>query len=174
VIATIGYLLCALGTPCIYYGTERGFDGQGSDNDIREAMFEQGSPGVNLLNTSCRIYAEIAKIAATMRAQAPLRFGRMYFHQISADGVGFGYPYGTDYTLAFSRLLYGEEVLVAYNVSGSARTDRVVVDRSLHAAGDTMSFLYGAPGSVSVDETPDKTTSFVRLDLRPHQFVILS
>ena len=31
IIGAIGYLLCALGTPCIYYGTEQGFQGKGSD-----------------------------------------------------------------------------------------------------------------------------------------------
>jgi len=86
VIAAIGYLLCALGTPCIYYGTEQGFQGSGGDNQMREAMFDTSSPGRNLLNTDCTIYREIAKIAQVMRSQAPLRFGRMYFRQISGDG----------------------------------------------------------------------------------------
>jgi glycosidase len=94
VIAAIGYLLCALGTPCIYYGTEQGFEGHGDDNSMREAMFDLATPGVNLLNGSCRIYQEIAKIAQVMRDQEPLRFGRMYFREISGDGVTFGLPYG--------------------------------------------------------------------------------
>jgi glycosidase len=86
VIAAIGYLLCALGTPCIYYGTEQGFQGSGGDNQMREAMFDTSSPGRNLLNTDRTISREIAKIAQVMRSQAPLRFGRMYFRQISGDG----------------------------------------------------------------------------------------
>ncbi|HEY3593650.1 MAG TPA: hypothetical protein VGL13_07245 [Polyangiaceae bacterium] len=40
-----------------------------------------------------------------MRANAPLRFGRMYFREISGDGQSFRLPLGTAYTLAFSRLL---------------------------------------------------------------------
>ncbi|MBV9850203.1 MAG: alpha-amylase, partial [Armatimonadetes bacterium] len=41
VIAGVGYLLGALGTPCVYYGTEQGFSGQGDgDMFIREAMFD--------------------------------------------------------------------------------------------------------------------------------------
>src|SRR5207249_5647548 len=83
VIAAIGYLLCALGTPCIYYGMEQGFEGHGSDNAIREAMFDTSTPVVNLLNTGCRIYKEIAKIAGVTQATVPLRYGRMYFRQIS-------------------------------------------------------------------------------------------
>jgi glycosidase len=172
VIAAIGYLLCSLGTACIFYGTEQGFEGHGGDDQMREAMFDTASSGFNLLNTDCRIYQEIARIAAVMRAKQPLRFGRMYFRQISGDGVHFGYPFGTTYTLAFSRLLYGQETLVAYNVSSSPRTDRVVVDASIHQQGDTMTFLYGDNGNVEVDQAPDGTR-FVQLNLAGHQFVIL-
>ena len=172
VIAAVGYLLCALGTPCIYYGTEQGFSGAGGDNQMREACFDAATPGLNLLNPDCVIYREIAEIAAVMRASQPLRFGRMYFREISGDGIGFGLPYGSDYTLAFSRILYGREVLVAYNVSAQPRSDRVVVDASLHAAGDRLRFLYGRTGDVPVDSAPGGQ-AFVRLDLAGHQFVIL-
>jgi len=172
VIASVGYLLCALGTPCIYYGTEQGFQGQGEDLAIREAMFDRDRPGVDLLNTDCRIYGQIASIASVMRNEPALRFGRMYFRQISGDGVHFGYPYGSEYTLAFSRLLYGEEVLVAYNVSASPRQDCVVVDSALHKAQAPLRFLYGGTGDVRVDAAPDGTL-FTRLALEGHQFAIL-
>jgi glycosidase len=173
VIAAIGYLLCALGTACIYYGTEQGFSGHGGDNQMREAMFDKATPGRNLMNTDCKIYKEIAKIAEVMRANEPLRFGRMYFRQISGNGVDFGFPFGTTYTLAFSRILYPEEVLAAYNVSGSARSDSVVVDASLHADGSTMRFLYGGTGMVPVRTAPNGTR-FVKLDLKAREFVILA
>jgi len=136
-------------------------------------MFDAAPGGGNTLNPDCRIYREIAKIATVMRTTAPLRFGRMYFRPISTDGVHFGLPYGFDYTLAFSRLLRREEVLVAYNVSATARSDAVVVDASLHRKGDKMSFLYGGPDDVEVESTPDGLTRFVRLDLSPHQFAIV-
>jgi glycosidase len=97
IIGGIGYLLCALGTPCIYYGTEQGFEGSGGDNEIREAMFDKNSQQ-SLLNTECNIYKEIAKIAGIMRTREPLRFGRMYFRQISGDGLHFGFPFGNAYT----------------------------------------------------------------------------
>jgi len=172
IIGAIGYLLCALGTPCIYYGTEQGLNGTGGDNDVREAMFDQAMPGRSLLNPECVIYQEIAKIAAVMRTTPALRFGRMYFRQISGDGVHFGLPYGTEYTLAFSRIVYGTEVLVAYNVSDQPRNDFIIVDASLHEAGDIMSLLFGGSGNVTVQQPPDGTT-LVQLQLAPQQFVIL-
>jgi alpha-amylase len=173
VIAAIGYLLCALGTPCIYYGTEQGFQGRGGDNQMREAMFDTSIPDRNLLNTDCVIYQEIAKIAQVMRSQAPLRFGRMYFRQISGDGQHFGFPFGTDYTLAFSRLLYPTEILIAYNVSSAARADYIAVDSSYHAAEDRLTYLYGGAGSVPVAIAADGT-HYVQLHLNGRQFCILA
>jgi glycosidase len=148
VIAAIGYLLCSLGTTCIYYGTEQGFSGHGGDNQMREAMFDKATPGRNLLNTDCTIYKEIGKIAQVVRTNEPLRFGRMYFRQISGDHEHFGFPFGSTYTLAFSRILFPDEVLVAYNVSQSTRHDSVIVDSIVHPNGSTMNFLYGDMGAV--------------------------
>ena len=139
---------------------------------MREAMFDKGSPGRNLLNPDCRIYREISKIAEVMRSTEPLRFGRMYFRPISGDGVHFGLPFGNSYTLAFSRILYGREVLVAYNVSTNPRNDAIVIDSSIHADGDKLRFLYGKTGNVSASTAADGTR-FIRLPLAPHQFVIL-
>lgn len=173
VIGAIGYLLCALGTACIYYGTEQGFSGQGGDNQIREAMFDKATSDKNCLNTNCTIYQAISAIASVARANEPLRFGRMYFRQISGDGVTFGFPYGTTYTLAFSRLLYGREILVAYNVSSDPRTDCVVVDADLHKPSENLTYLYPpGKGAVTVEQAPNGSV-FVRLNLDGHQFAIL-
>jgi len=172
VIAAIGFLLCSLGTPCIYYGTEQGFEGKGEDNDIREAMFDMNDMSRNLLNTGCTIYKEISKIADVMRTTSPLRFGRMYYRQISENDIDFGFPFGNTYTLAFSRIVYGREVLVAYNVSDSNRSDHVIIDVSYHKDGDSLHFLYGKAGDIPVHKAPDGSLN-VQLDLNPHQFVIL-
>jgi len=172
VIAAIGYILCALGTPCIYYGTEQGFEGKGGDNQIREAMYDKDKPGVNLLNPDCHIYKEIAKIASIVRSNEALRFGRMYFREISGDGQHFGFPYGNSYTLAFSRMLYHKEVLVAYNVSQQPRNDCVIVDASHHNPGDKMSFRYGKSGKVEIKKAPNGAL-YLQLELAPMQFCIL-
>jgi alpha-amylase len=95
IIAGIGYLLCALGTPCIYYGTEQGFSGNGNDDAfIREAMFDLDDPQKNFMNQDCRIYKEISKIAKEFSDLPPIRFGRMYFREISGNGNDFGLPQG--------------------------------------------------------------------------------
>ena len=137
---------------------------------MREAMFDKTNK-MSLLNTESAIYQEIAKIAGVMRANEPLRFGRMYYREISVGGGSFGMPYGSEYTLAFSRMLYGSEVLVAYNVSGVKRTDSVIVDATLHAKGSTMTYLYGGKGTVEVQEASG--ARFVTLPLAGYQFVVL-
>lgn len=82
-------------------------------------------------------------------------------------------PFKTTYTLAFSRLLYGREALVAYNVSAAARTDCVVVDASLHRQGDNLTYLYpGNKAPATVEKAP-VGTHFVRLNLGGHEFAIL-
>lgn len=172
VIGAIGFLICALGTPCVYYGTEQGFSGHGGDVQMREGMFDSSAGGQDTLNPDCLIYQGISQIASVMRSEEELRFGRMYYRQISGDHTGFGLPFGSDYTLAFSRMLYGSEVLVAYNVSSSGRSDSVVVDADLHAPGSTMTYLYGGSGTVPVMSAPDGTR-LVTLNLAPHEFVIL-
>jgi alpha-amylase len=172
VIGAIGFLLCALGTPCIYYGTEQGLSGSGGDNQMREALFDKAPGGKSLLNSECRIYREIGKIAEIMRRQEPLRFGRMYYRQIADESLSFGWPFGSIYTLAFSRLLYAQEILIAYNVSGEARHDRVIVDATLHPDPSQMTYLYGKSGGLAVQTAPSGAR-FVQLDLDPHQFVIL-
>jgi len=97
----------------------------------------------------------------------------MYFRQISENGRDFGLPQGHPCTLAFSRILAYQEVLVAYNTSPTeSRTDYVIVDNTLHQKGGMMKFLYGKEGCVTVQSHPDSSL-FVQLELAPMQFVIL-
>jgi glycosidase len=175
VIGGVGFLLCALGTTCLYYGTEQGFSGEG-DNDcfIREPLFDLNDTSANFLNPDCRIYKQIATIAAVVRSSAALRFGRMYFRQISGNLVDFGLPMGNPCTLAFSRILAGEEVLVVYNTSTTeTRSDGIVVDSHLQRDKGSLTFLYGGDGRVPLQLAPDQQTRYVQLTLKPMQFVIL-
>jgi hypothetical protein len=59
---------------------------------------------------------------------------------------------------------HDHEVLVAYNVSDQSRSDSVFVDAVLHKLGETMHFLYGKSGGVTVQATPDGVR-YVQLDL---------
>jgi hypothetical protein len=150
VIAGLGYLICALGTPRICFGTKQGLSGEGpSEGCVREALFDLDDPGRDFLNKDRRMYREVARIAQVNKDLPALRFGRMYFREVSADGLSFGLPQSHPCALALSRVLGNDEVLVAYNTSTTeTRKACVIVDAD--------------------------AARFVRLELAPTQFVVLT
>jgi len=178
VVAALGYMICALGTACVYYGTEQGLAGEGpGDEFIREPLFDLDDPKRDFLDRDGRIYKEVSKIAAVHRKLPALRFGRMYFRDVSGNGRDFGLPQAHPCTLAFSRVLAHDEVLVAYNTSVSEkRSDCVMVDAGLHPAGSRMNYVYGGRGEALVQRHPDpgNGSAFIRLHLDPMQFVVLA
>ena len=140
------------GIPCLYYGTEQGLTGAGTDAAVREALW--GGPG---FDRSCPFYKEIAKIAALRAMEPALRYGRLYFRQLSGDGSDFGFSKWSPGVLAFSRILNDREIVVAANfVKDGSQALHVVVDNVLNPAGRMLKTLYsnkiGArpPGAVDV------------------------
>jgi glycosidase len=176
IVAGMGFLLRALGTPCIYYGTEQGFGGCGDgDWAIREAMFNREDSITNALNRNNRIYQEIAKLAKIRKEYSALKFGRMYMRESSPDGKVFSLPVSHDCMLAFSRILYDEEMLIVYNDSlTSIDEEYIVIDRHLNPEGTAFRFCYGETGDVHVLRNEDGSRHFIRVTLKPAQFVILT
>jgi glycosidase len=176
IIAGIGFLLCALGTPCIYYGTEQGFQGAGDgDWNVREAMFSLENSEINSLNKDNPIYKQIAILATIRKNRAVLKFGRMYMRESSHDGKIFQMPITHDCLLAFSRILYDEEMLVVYNDSLINEDEEYIgVDSHLNPEGTVFTFWYGDKGKVHVLKNEDGSRHFVKLRLKPGQFVILN
>jgi glycosidase len=157
-----------LGIPCIYYGTEQGFDGDGGDDRaLREAMFggdfgSLESSGRHFFNEENWIYKGIAAILR-LRAQRPaLRRGRQYLRPISGNGIHFGYPevWGDRMRsiVAWSRLYASEpELLLAINTDSDHWQEAwVTVDDSLHHDGDLMQRIlaFAPPGSGDVHSEP--------------------
>lgn len=176
IIAGIGFLLCSLGTPCIYYGTEQGLQGAGEgDWFVRESMFSLDNTTDNLLDNENPIYIEIGKLANIRKESAVLKFGRMYMREFSHDGKAFHLPVTHDCLLAFSRILYDEEMIIAYNDSLAVEDEEyIAVDRYLNPEGAVFRYCYGGHGKVHVLKNEDGTRHFIKLRLSPGQFVILS
>jgi glycosidase len=174
----IGYLLTTQGVPCLYYGTEQGFDGGGLDDAyVRECMFGGnwggfGSAGHHCFDPQHEIYRAIAAIAAVRRQQPALRYGRLYFRDISGNGTDFGPPQSGNCTLAYSRILDTQELLVALNLSDSARYDCITVDRNLNAPGRMLQDLLEPARRGIVRQAPDGR-AYVRLELPAHSMAIL-
>ncbi len=158
----IGVQLTTLGTPCIYYGTEQAFDGDEANGDpqndpgfedryIREAMFgpEFGAfrtSGAHFFDAQHPAYQRIAAIARIRNLDntvgLALRRGRQYPRQTSFFGLPYA-VYGPGELVAWSRILFQQEVLVALNTNGAgARGAEVTVDASLHTPGSSMTVLY--------------------------------
>jgi alpha-amylase len=176
IIAGIGFLLCALGTPCIYYGTEQGFQGEGNgDWSVRESMFSLEDTITSGLNKENIIYREISRLASLRKQSAVLKFGRMYMRDFSHDGKTFQLPVYHDCLLAFSRILFDEEILVVYNDSLDNEDEEYIgVDRHLNPEGSVFRFCYGAHGKIHVLKNEDGSRHFIKIKLNPGQFVILT
>jgi glycosidase len=174
----IGYVLTNIGTPCIYYGTEQGFDGAGdSDFYVREAMFGGtwgafDSSGMHCFNPNNPIYKTIAAIAKVRAAVPALRYGRQYFREISGDGENFGHPIDGHCTLAFSRVLDTQSIVVAMNIDHEPRKDCVLVDSMLHPPGTEMVDLLNPERRFKV-ETNKGGQAYVCMPLEPHGISIL-
>lgn len=171
IIGGISFLLCALGTPCIYYGTEQGFDGSGEgDWAVREAMFHLEDKSTNTMDKSSSIYKGISKVAQLRKKIPCLKFGRMYICKVSTDGIYFHFPNCKECLLAFSRVLYDEELIVAYNISSTdIREEFVTVGKRRKGY---FKFIHGDTGKIEVET--DGAKHYIRLRIKPMQFVILS
>jgi glycosidase len=168
IVAGMGFLLCALG--------KQGFQGCGEgDWNVREAMFDLDNTTGNALNPENAIYREIALLAQIRKDYAALKFGRMYMRESSPDGKTFTLPLSQDCMLSFSRILYDEEMLIVYNDSvTNSDEEYIVVDRHLNPESSVFRFCYGDSGKVHVLKSEDGSRHFVRVNLRPCQFVILT
>lgn len=177
-VLAMGYLLTSLGVPCIYYGTEQGFDGAG-DNDsyVRECMFGGkwgafDTTGAHFFNENHEIYRGIQAIASLRQREPALRYGRQYFREISGDGMDFGHPGDGHCTLAYSRILDTEEVLVAMNLDNAPRNDRVTVDCFLSSPRQKMVNLLRPDQRHEVKAGPGGR-AYLQLPLAPHEIAIM-
>jgi glycosidase len=148
-----------LGIPCIYYGSEQYFDGEGgNDRYIREAMFggEFGafrSRGRHCFDEDSYLYQELAKILTIRKQNTVLRRGRQYLREISDSGNegSFGYPHMIDgrilSVIPWSRIFDDEEIVLAINTDAEKpRTAWVTIDNRIHD---------GRPGFLSCLYSPD-------------------
>jgi glycosidase len=185
--------LTTMGVPCIYYGSEQGFESggrpNGSDLVLREAMFggHFGSfctQGRHFFNEESPIYRALAAIIELRKQLLPLRRGRQILHQISGDGVNFGLPQHWGERIrslvAWSRLFIDQEVLVALNTDESqAVSVYSTVVPTFRLKGDEFRLIFGyapaadaspPPSALIVEEKNGQLA--VRMTLAPAAFAI--
>jgi glycosidase len=173
------------GIPCLYYGTEQGLHGRGSDAAVREALW--GGPGFNEQSSFYKAFQQIAGVRA---ARPPLRYGRFYFRPVSGDGQNFSISTFNPGVLAFSRILNDEEIVIVANAGGAQGVSLdVIVDANLNPPNAQHRVLYsnkpGATGPSPVRQTGLVTVSevdgstgngplnVIRVTLQPYEVQIL-
>ncbi len=174
----IAYLLTSLGVPCVYYGTEQAFDGGGPDDSyVRECMFGGSwgafdSSGRHFFNSQHALYRAIHAVAQVRATHSALRYGRQYFREISASGIGFGHAVDGRCTLAYSRILDTEEILVVLNLDADARNDYITLDRNLTPPGTVLTDLLQPQHQFVVEDCGGR--SAVRAPLEGHSIAIFA
>ncbi len=178
------------GIPCVYYGTEQGLHGVGSDPAVREALWGKQPNGFDTGHP----FSQALQALATVRSQQPaLRYGRQYFRPISGDGRAFGVSPFSPGVLAFSRILNDQEVVVVANADPNHNQSIfVIVDATLNPVGANYQVLYSnqsapqAPGAVekrdqgtvTIKEVNGTVTTglvhIIRTSLKPSEVQILA
>jgi glycosidase len=157
----VACLFALPGVPCVYYGTEQGLHGSGSDAAVREALW--GGPG---FATNSKFFKAIQQTASIRAAQPALRYGRFYFRPVSGDGANFGVSPFSPGVVAFVEIQLsqaGDQFEVLYSNQSSPAQPQPV--------------RTAAQGSVEVQEVDGSTgtgpLNVVRVTLKPLEVQIL-
>ncbi|MCL4199449.1 MAG: hypothetical protein KJZ69_18300 [Phycisphaerales bacterium] len=187
--------LTTAGIPCIYYGSEQGFDSGGrlsnSDIVLRENMFGGRFGGLctqgrHFFNEHGRLYRALASLTALRRQLPTLRRGSQVLHRISGDGVSFGHPHriGSDRMrslVCWSRLFLDQETLVVFNTDESASvTAWSTVTPLFRVDGDEFHLVFSHAADPDASPPPAATLTVehraglptVRITLPPAGFAI--
>jgi len=195
VLMGVAVLFGLQGIPCLYYGTEQGLQGTvdttgkstlNSMESVREALW--GKPSA--FDTTSTMFQHIAAIVAVRSAEAPLRYGRLYFREVAGNGTDFGQSTGAGGVVAFSRILTDREILIVANTSfGTPFSGSVLVDYDLSGTPRTFKVAYSnlgtsttmttsiAPGKVYPDGggTPvPRDVASLPVSLKPMEVQILT
>jgi glycosidase len=112
----LAFLYSARGIPCLYYGTEQGFNG-GSDPNNREDMFAGGwEPGASVgdnFNMTHPIFQLVAKLNNFRRLYPAMSLGTHVNQWNSPNGPGL---------FAYSRRLGNQEVFIVFNTATTTQT----------------------------------------------------
>jgi len=184
--------LTTMGIPCIYYGSEQGFDSggrpNGSDLVLRENMFGGRFGGLctqgrHFFNEDGDLYRAFAALIDLRKKLLPLRRGRQALHHISGDGISFDLPHRLGDRMrslvCWSRLFIDQEVLVAINTDETQPvTAYSTVAPTFRVEGDQFHLIFWyAPKSVSPPPsslTVERSSGplAVRMTLPPAGFAI--
>jgi hypothetical protein len=115
-----------------------------SNESTREALWGKTPTA---FDSNHPLYIHIQKLAKVRRDEPALRYGRLYFREVSGNGQGFGHSQGQGGIIAFSRILVDREILVVANTKYSeVFKGFILVDRDLNATPRQMTVAYSNLG----------------------------
>ena len=154
ILLGLAVLFTLQGIPCVYYGTEQGLQGtvdaQGQPDltapeSVREAIWGKTPVAFDQTNV---FYKDLRTIGNLRNAEPTLQYGRIYFRELSGNGLDFGLSTGLGGILAFSRILAAREVLIVANSSTTtAFQGFVLADTDTNRALPTYTVAYSNLGT---------------------------
>jgi glycosidase len=149
VLMGLAVLFCLQDIPCLYYGTEQGLTGcknadgtqaTGALECVREALWGKTPTAFDPTNV---FYTNIATLGKLRTTDTALQYGRLYFREVSGNGLDFGQSNGIGGVLAFSRILYDREVLIVANTSTTNEfAGWAVMDVDINRSQPAMTVAY--------------------------------
>jgi glycosidase len=185
--------LTTAGIPCIYYGSEQGFDSGGresnSDVVLRESMFGGRFGGLctqgrHFFDEQSHLYRALASLITLRKQLLTLRRGSQVLHRISGDGVSFGHPrrIGQERMrsiVCWSRFFLDQETLVVINTDESNPVAAwSTVAPMLRVHGDQFHLIFwhapkpAAPPATTLTVEQRAGLPTVRIELPPAGFAI--
>ena len=158
VTLAIALLFTLQGIPSLYYGTEQGLSGTvdaGGNPDLsanestREALW--GKP--QAFDTQAAAFVQIRKLSQLRDDELPLKYGRLYFREVSGNGVDFGYSSGAGGLVAYSRILVDREIVIVANTGTQPWQGAVLIDRDINATPRPMRLAYSNRDSTATTTT---------------------
>ena len=149
--------LTTAGIPCIYYGSEQGFDSGGRTSNcdvvLRETMFGSRFGGLctqgrHFFDEQSPLYRALASLTALRKQLITLRRGSQVLHRVSGDGVNFSHPrrLGDERLrslVCWSRVFLDQETLVVFNTDESESvTAWSTVTPLLRMEGDEFHLIF--------------------------------
>ena len=187
--------LTTAGIPCIYYGSEQGFNSGGrvSDSDVvlRENMFGGRFGGLctqgrHFFDEDGDLYRALVSLTVLRAQLLTLRRGSQVLHRVSGDGVNFGHPHRIGgermrSLVCWSRLFLDQETLVVFNTDDSESTGAwSTVAPMLRVEGDEFHLMFWHAPNPAAAAAPATRLAVqergglpvVRIELPPAGFAI--
>lgn len=172
VVAIIGFLYFLYGIPCLYYGTEQFFQGNGThDCWLRAPMFDKNENKC-FQNAKNFLYHEIVTLATLRKKMAIFMDAELEIDFLSVNESSFISAEYINEVIYWSKRIFEDKLIMLYNPQkNESRSICVKLSLNNHRIKSKLEYVYGSIGEAEIEEK--EGYGYVKIDLDPQQFVIL-